>query len=197
MYVLLCLCLVAIKIHDHNKYEVVVNEFWIYFQVQTATPWTVRGAAIGVFTEWRAAAGQAAMSVSQHGSRLLVWPGLSADQAAHRHLGGAEEDCMGRAWHVVKPDYTKIIKKRTYVFSTGPFSFRFYCRRRIFVNIDMSLYLWYLKNNVCRAVSQDTQFRFLHCVTSVHEAFKEKTVVGCLIKMFCNDSYALYLLFKR
>lgn len=74
MYIPLCLCthLVAIKIHDHKKYEVVVNEFWIYFQVQTATPWTVRGAAIAVFTERGAAAGQAAMSVSQRGSRLLV-----------------------------------------------------------------------------------------------------------------------------
>lgn len=67
------------------------------FQVKAAAPRPVGGAAAGVFTERAAAAGQAAVSVSQHGSRLLVRPGLPADRPAHRRLGGAEEDRVGGA----------------------------------------------------------------------------------------------------
>lgn len=69
----------------------------LYFQVKAAAPQPIGGAAAGVFKERGAAVGQAAMSVSQRGSRLLVRSGLPADQPAHRHLGGAEEDCVGGA----------------------------------------------------------------------------------------------------
>lgn len=74
----------------------------LHFQVKASAPRPVGGAAAGVFDERGAAAGQAAVSVSQRGSRLLVWPGLPADQPAHHNLGGAEEDRLGGAWPVVK-----------------------------------------------------------------------------------------------
>lgn len=72
------------------------------FQVKAAAPQPEGGAAAGVFEERGASFGQAAVSVSQRGSRLLVWPELPADQSAHHHLGGTEEDRLGGAWPVVK-----------------------------------------------------------------------------------------------
>lgn len=76
--------------------------FLLHFQVKAAAPGPVGGAAAGVFEERGAAAGQAAVPVSERGSGLLVWPGLPADQPTHHHLEGAEEDRLGRARPVVK-----------------------------------------------------------------------------------------------
>lgn len=71
--------------------------FLLHFQVKAAAPRPVGGAVADVFKERGAAAGQAAVPVSQRGSGPLVRPGLPADQPAHHHLGGAEEDRLGGA----------------------------------------------------------------------------------------------------
>lgn len=76
--------------------------WWPFLQVKAAPSRPVGGAAAEVFAERGAPAGQAALSVPQSGSRLLVCPDITGDQPAHHHLGGAEEDRVAGAGPVVK-----------------------------------------------------------------------------------------------
>lgn len=116
---LVCFSTVAYKKQSTNLHRSWTEVYYFTCQVKAPASQPVRGAAAGVFKERGAAAGQAAVSVPQLVPGLLVRSELTADQPAQRHLGGAEEDCLGGAWSVVKqqtPSWTVNGGKNIYIY---------------------------------------------------------------------------------